>query len=142
MMATAILSKVLLKPIPFEGRFRLMAYEARVGRKLVYIGFTITPDPTKITAIGQDVLNAITHHSTGRIHITLPRNRRSARRTFVAALKAAEDGDAIFVMAAKDGLMAAVLSKITLLDTDAQLAPLPEPHGATSAMWPVSGTVH
>ena len=101
--------------IPVHERIMLMAFQTVLPDKTVYIGLTITPDMTQLSETGQQILNTIAAYSEGKnvvlFQVSQPKN---ALKRFRAALGQLEDGDAIMVMATRDGLSGPIIKAINI----------------------------
>ena len=97
--------------LPLHDRIKLLAFQTVLPRKTVYVGFTITPDPNKLSPTGQQVLNAIVAYSTSKnLAIFIITQPKGTLKRFRRALKSMKDGDAIFIMEAEDGLGIPILN--------------------------------
>ena len=103
---------------------RLMAYQTVLPKKTVYVGLTITIGMTQVTPIGQEVLNAIAAYSdNGNLMMFQLSDSKNTLKRFRAAIGQVKDGDAIVVMAEKDGLSGPILKA---LDIQREPADLPQ----------------
>lgn len=101
--------------LPVHERITLMAFQTVLPDKTVYIGLTITPDMTQFSETGQQILNTIAAYSEGKnvvlFQVSQPNN---ALKRFRGALGQMEDGDAIMVMATRDGLSGPIIKAINI----------------------------
>ncbi len=103
---------------------RLMAYQTVLPKKTVYVGLTITIGMTQVTPIGQEVLNAIAAYAeNGNLTMFQLSEPKNTLKRFRAAMGQLKDGDAIVVMAEKDGLSGPILKA---LDIQREPADLPQ----------------
>ncbi len=109
-------------PLKVHEKVGLMAYQTVLPTKTVYVGLTITVGMTKVTAIGQEVLNTIAAYSEGgrfnMFQLAGPKNTLDRFRT---TLDLMNDGDAIIVMAEKDGLSEPIVEALNIQQVPADL---------------------
>ena len=115
-------------PLKVHEKVGLMAYQTVLPgqtvlpSKSVFVGLTITIGMTQVTEIGQEILNALAAYSPTRgltmFQLVGPKN---PLKGFRAALGQLKDGDAIVVMAEKDGLSEPIIKALNIQTVQANL---------------------
>ena len=109
-------------PLKVHEKVGLTAYQTVLPSKSVYVGLTITIGMTKVTEIGQEVLNTLAAYSEGgnltMFQLAEPKN---TLERFRAVLGQLNDGDALVVMAEKDGLTGPIIKALNIQTVQADL---------------------
>ena len=109
-------------PLKVHEKVGLTAYQTVLPSKSVYVGLTITIGMTKVTEIGQEVLNTLAAYSDGgkltMFQLAEPKN---TLERFRAVLGQLNDGDALVVMAEKDGLTGPIIKALNIQAVQADL---------------------
>ena len=109
-------------PLKVHEKVDLMAYQTVLPTKTVYVGLTITTDVTKISRVGQEVLNTITVYSEGgRLNLFRLASPKNTLKRFRTALNLMKDGDAIIVMAKKVELSGPIFEALNIQRVPADL---------------------
>ena len=109
-------------PLKVHETVGLMAYQTVLPTKTVYVGLTITVGMTKVTEVGQEVLNTIAAYSeSGNLTMFQLADPKNTLKRFRAALGQMKDGDAIVVMAEKDGLSGPIIKALNIQQVPADL---------------------
>ncbi len=86
------------------------------------VGLTITVGMTKVTEVGQEILNTIAAYSeSGNLTMFQLADPKNTLKRFRAALGQMKDGDAIVVMAEKDGLSGPIIKALNIQQVPADL---------------------
>ncbi len=109
-------------PLKVHEKVDLMAYQTVLPTKAVYVGLTIAVNVTKLSGVGQEVLNTISAYSEGGCLnlFQLARSKKTLER-FHTALDLMKGGDAIIVMAEKDGLSGPIFEALNIQQVPADL---------------------
>ena len=109
-------------PLKVHEKVGLMAYQTVLPGKSVYVGLTITLGMTKVTEIGQEILNTLAAYSGGgnltMFQLAEPKN---TLKRFRHALGQLNDGDSLMVMAEKDGLTGPIIKALNIQTVQADL---------------------
>ena len=109
-------------PLKVHEKVGLTAYQTVLPSKSIYVGLTITIGMTKVTEIGQEVLNTLAAYSEGgnltMFQLAEPKN---TLERFRAVLGQLNDGDALVVMAEKDGLTGPIIKALNIQAVQADL---------------------
>jgi hypothetical protein len=126
-------------PLKVHEKVGLMAYQTILPSKSVYVGLTITLGMTKVTEIGQEVLNALAAYSEGgnltMFQLAEPKN---TLKRFRAVLGQSKDGDAVVIMAEKDGLTGPIIKALNIQTVQADL---PQKYSLTEASSLIQGMI-
>ena len=109
-------------PLKVHDKVDLMAYQTVLPTKTVYVGLTVSTDKTTTSEVGQEVYNTITAYSEGgRLNMFQLGSPKNTLDRFRTTLDLMNDGDAIIVMAEKDGLSEPIVEALNIQQVPADL---------------------
>ncbi len=112
-------------PLKVHEKVDLMAFQTVLPTKTVYVGLTVAKvraELSDLSGVGQEVLNTISAYSEGGCLnlFQLARSKNTLER-FHTALDLMKGGDAIIVMAEKDGLSGPIFEALNIQQVPADL---------------------